>query len=58
MHRLVLDWKLTPVVYAYEKESDLHQSIYPEGFYEVAHIKRTLGTLIKYALLGKTTSAH
>ena len=33
--RLVLDWKCTPSVYKHEKESDLHQSIYPEGFYDV-----------------------
>lgn len=36
--RVVLDWKLTPSVYAYEKESDLHQSIHPEGFYDVRTI--------------------
>lgn len=40
--RLVLDWKLTPTVYKYEKESDLHQSIYPEGFYDVRPSPQTL----------------
>ncbi|BDA42798.1 6-phospho-beta-galactosidase [Coccomyxa sp. Obi] len=42
--RVVLDWKLTPTVYNYEKESDLHQSIYPQGFYDAirkfARLKR------------------
>ena len=32
---MVLDWRCMPVVYAYEKESDLHQSIHPQGFYDV-----------------------
>ena len=35
LRRLVLDWKCTPSVYRHERESDLHQSIYPEGFYDV-----------------------
>ena len=34
--RVVLNWNLTPGVYRHEKESDLHQSIWPEGFYSVS----------------------
>ena len=33
--RVVLNWNLTPGVYKHEKKSDLHQSIWPEGFYDV-----------------------
>jgi hypothetical protein len=33
--RVVLDWRCMPVVYAYEKPSDLRQSIHPQGFYDV-----------------------
>ena len=33
--RVVLDWRCMPVVYAFEKPSDLHQSIFPQGFYDV-----------------------
>ena len=33
--RAVFNWNLTPGVYPHEKESDLHQSIWPEGFYDV-----------------------
>ena len=33
--RVVFNWNLTPGVYPHEKESDLHQSIWPEGFYDV-----------------------
>lgn len=32
----MLDWKCTPSVYKHETASDLHQSIYPEGFYDVS----------------------
>ena len=33
--RVVLNWNFTPGVYKHEKKSDLHQSIWPEGFYDV-----------------------
>ncbi len=33
--RVVFNWNLTPGVYPHEKKSDLHQSIWPEGFYDV-----------------------
>ena len=33
--RMVLDWKLTPVGYPGEVMTDMDNSIYPEGFYQV-----------------------
>ncbi|CAK0742117.1 hypothetical protein CVIRNUC_001373 [Coccomyxa viridis] len=42
--RVVLNWNLTPGVYKHETKSDLHQSIWPEGFYDAmrrfARLKR------------------
>lgn len=34
--RVVFNWNLTPGVYRHEKKSDLHQAIWPEGFYDVS----------------------
>ena len=43
--RVVLNWNLTPGVYKHEKKSDLHQSIWPEGFYDV----RPVSSAVVYA---------